>query len=175
MLKGLRHVVQDEPDDNFMLQPKFLKGIEILADYDLAYDLLVFPKQLDAAIKLVGIFPNQRFVLDHIGKPLIKDGLLSPWKEKIYRLAESANVYCKLSGMVTEADWHHWTQEDFKPYIDVIFKTFGADRIMVGSDWPVCTLAGTYKDVMNIVETYLNSENLKQKVLAHNATTFYKL
>ena len=158
-MKGLRHVVQDEPDDNFMLQPKFLKGIEALEDYDLAYDILIFPKQLDAAIQLVSMFPNQRFVLDHIGKPFIKDRLLSPWNEKISRLGEFPNVYCKLSGMVTEADWHQWKRKDFMPYIDVIFNAFGADRIMVGSDWPVCTLAGSYKDVMGIVES--SSENRK--------------
>ena len=174
-LKGLRHVVQDEPDEKFMLRPDFLNGIGALADYDLAYDLLIFPKQLDAAIQLVQKFPGQRFILDHIAKPLIRNGIMSPWDEKIYKLADSPNVYCKLSGMVTETDWHQWKREDFTPYIDVIFKAFGADRVMIGSDWPVCTLAGSYKDVMGIVEHYLTSDILKKKVLGQNAIKFYEL
>jgi L-fuconolactonase len=138
---GVRHVVQDEPDDRFMLRPDFIRGIGKLKQFDLTYDLLVFPQQLPAAIELVRRFPEQPFVLDHIAKPRIRDGTLSPWRDHIRELAQAQNVCCKVSGLVTEADWANWKAEDFRPFLDIVFEAFGEDRLMFGSDWPVCLLA----------------------------------
>lgn len=176
-LKGLRHVIQDEPDDNFMLKDDFLRGISLLSKYNFTYDLLIFPRHLEVAVKLVHMFPRQRFVLDHIAKPDIKNGVISPWQEGIEKLASHTNVYCKLSGMVTEASWRDWKCEDFIPYLDVVFNAFGEDRLMIGSDWPVCTLAGNYTKVMSIVEKYLETrgEETGQKILGKNAIHFYRL
>ena len=176
-LAGVRHVVQDERDDQFMLRPDFLCGIQSLADYSLTYDLLIFPKQLPAAIQLVRKFPDQPFVLDHLGKPLIRAGLLFQWQEQIRELAKAPNVHCKLSGMVTEARHGDWKTTDFKPYLDVVWEAFGADRLMVGSDWPVCLLNGDYASTMQIVTDYLSQFDAatKDKILGGNATRFYKL
>jgi len=135
---GVRHIVQDEPDDRFMLCPEFLRGISRLKRFNLTYDILIYPKQLPAAIKLVEKFPEQKFVLDHLAKPFIKAGELSPWDKQIRELAKSENVGCKVSGMVTEAKWNAWKPADFRPYLDVAFEAFGDDRLMFGSDWPVC-------------------------------------
>ena len=176
-LVGVRHVVQDEPDDRFMLRADFLCGIESLRDYSLTYDILIFPQQLPAAIQLVRKFPEQLFVLDHIAKPPIGAGLLSPWQEQIRELAKAGNVYCKLSGMVTEARHCDWKAGDFKPYLDVVWEAFGADRLMIGSDWPVCLLSGDYASTMQIVVDYVSHFNgpTKDKVLGGNATKFYNL
>lgn len=174
---GVRHVVQDEPDDHFMLHDDFLKGISILNEYNLAYDLLLFPKHLLVAYRVASMFPDQRFVLDHISKPPIKKREISPWKEDIIRLAEHKNVWCKLSGMVTEADPNHWKPEDFRPYLDVVFEAFGPERIMAGSDWPVCVLAGEYKRVMSIVENYISEmpSEIRDKILGLNCIDFYRI
>lgn len=178
-LVGVRHVVQDEADDRFMLRDTFIKGIETLGRYNLAYDILVIPKQLPAAIELVSRFPGQRFILDHIAKPPIRDQKTEPWAERIGELASFSNVTCKVSGMVTEADWTGWKPEHFTPYLDVIFKHFGAERTLFGSDWPVCTLAGSYTDVQNIVMSYLNDTGCTlediDKVLGGNALKIYNL
>ena len=153
-LRGLRHVVQDEPDDRFMLRPDFLQGIEKLAAFDLVYDILIYPRHLPAACELVQQFPEQPFVLDHIAKPLIKNRILAPWDEQIKRLASYENVTCKVSGMVTEADWGDWQAADLQPYLDVVFTAFGPERLMFGSDWPVCTVAGSYAQVVELVTDY---------------------
>ncbi|MRR22413.1 amidohydrolase [bacterium] len=176
-LVGLRHVVHDEPDDNFMLRDNFLKGIGILKDYNLTFDLLLFPKHLPVAQLVVSMFPGQPFVLDHISKPPIKNKVISPWREDIIRLAQNKNVFCKLSGMVTEAELGNWKHEDFIPYLDVVFEAFGADRLMIGSDWPVCRLAGEYQEVTAIVEGYLSGlpDNLRRKVTGENCVSFYGL
>ena len=176
-LVGVRHVVHDEPEDDFMLRDDFLKGISLLKDYELTYDLLLFPKHLPAASKVVSMFPEQKFVLDHISKPLIKDHIISPWKEDIFRMADHKNVWCKLSGMVTEADWESHKSEDFRPYLDIIFEAFGTDRLMTGSDWPVCRLADEYKDVMGIIEGYISGmpDLIQQKILGRNCIDFYSL
>src|SRR6266404_7314485 len=131
---GVRHVVQDEPDPEFVLRPDFLHGIGMLKDFKLSYDILIFPKQLPAAIELVKRFSEQPFVLDHIGKPPIKDGILSPWREQVRELAKAPNLVCKISGIVTEAEHNAWKKADFRPYLDVIFEAFGEDRLMFGSD-----------------------------------------
>ena len=176
-LKGIRHIVQDEPDDRFMLREDFQKGIGLLKEFGLTYDLLVYPKQIPSAIELVEQFPDQPFVLDHIGKPDIKNGVLNPWKEDIQKLAAFENVSCKVSGMVTEADLANWKTSDFTPYLDVVFEAFGSDRIMIGSDWPVCTASRDYLTVMEIVMKYLEqlSPEAQEKVLGRNCVKFYGL
>ena len=174
---GVRHVVQDEPDDQFMLGKDFQRGIGMLHRFDLSYDLLVFPRQLPAAIALAERFPEQPFVLDHLAKPPIRDGALSPWREQIQQLAKLPNVSCKVSGLVTEADWQSWRAEDFKPYLDVAFEAFGADRLMFGSDWPVCLLAGSYERVFGLVQDYLVrlGADVEAKFFGGNAAGFYGL
>ncbi|MDN5205432.1 amidohydrolase family protein [Fulvivirgaceae bacterium BMA10] len=174
-LVGIRHIVQSEPDDNFMLGTAFQYGIGKLKSFDLAYDILIFPKQLPAAIKLVEKFPDQKFVLDHIAKPLIKDRMLQPWKDQIEELAKAENVLCKVSGMVTEADWKLWEPMDFNPYLDVVFEAFGTDRLMFGSDWPVCLLASDYGRVVDIVQQYMRGfdKDDQEKVFGRNAMEFY--
>ncbi len=175
-LVGVRHVVQDEPDDRFMLRPEFLRGIAALAEFALVYDILIFPKQLPAAIELARRFPSQPFVLDHIAKPFIKDHLLSPWTEQIRELAACPNVHCKVSGMVTEADWRGWKPADFTPYLEVVLAAFGPSRLMIGSDWPVCLLAADYGAVMGLAQDYfarLSSAD-QGKVFGGNALAFYQ-
>lgn len=176
-LKGIRHLLQDEPDDAYMLRPDFRRGIAALGELGLVYDLLLFPRHLPYAVKLVGEFEHQPFVLDHLAKPPIKEGTLSPWREEIRRLAAFPNVSCKLSGMVTEADWHAWRREDFTPYLDVVLEAFGPQRLMIGSDWPVCTLAGEYRPVMEIVLDYISRLSPKEQadIIGRNAVRIYHL
>jgi L-fuconolactonase len=176
-LVGVRHVVQAEPDDEFMLRNDFQRGIARLAGYGLTYDLLLYPRHLPVAAKFVQRFPQQRFVLDHIAKPGIADGLRDPWAQGIRELAQYENVCCKLSGMVTEARWKQWKPEDFQPYLDVVFEAFGPQRLMIGSDWPVCTLSATYAETMAIVNEYilqLDSDQQEQ-ILGGNCVSFYGL
>lgn len=177
LIKGFRHVVQEEPDPDFIIGNQFKNGIALLEKYGFSYDILVFPHQLSASIKLVEEFPNQRFVVDHIAKPAIEKGEIEHWKKLMQTIANHHNVYCKVSGMVTEADWKNWKQEDFTPYLDVIFGAFGNERIMFGSDWPVCLLGGNYSSVKGILETYIKDFKVedKQKIMGRNAIDFYKL
>lgn len=174
---GVRHVVQDEPDADFMLRPNFLRGIGKLASFKLTYDILIYPKQLPAAITLARQYPEQPFVLDHMAKPFIKDGGLSPWREQIRELAASSNVWCKVSGMITEANHTMWKPGDFKPYLDVVFEVFGENRLMYGSDWPVCLLAGSYERMFELVDTYTRqlSASAREKFFGGNATRFYRI
>ena len=176
-LVGVRHVIQSEPDDDYMLRPAFLRGIEKLRSYGLTYDLLIFPKHLKNAAELTRSFPEQKFVLDHIAKPHIIERILEPWREDIESLAAQPNVWCKVSGMVTEADWKSWKHEDFLPYLDIVMKAFTVDRLMLGSDWPVCLLAGDYKEVMSIPVRYLDEldPQSKEKVFWRNCIDFYEL
>ncbi len=176
-LVGVRHVIHDEPDDDFMLHPAFLKGMETLHHYNLAFDLLLFPKHLERAIELVSMFPDQKFILDHISKPFIKSGILQPWKDDIRLLAAHSNVWCKISGMVTEADHRSWKYKNFVPYMEVVSEAFGTDRIMLGSDWPVCRLAGEYIEVMGIPLDFFNNliEIEKEKIFSQNAVVCYQL
>jgi L-fuconolactonase len=173
-LVGVRHVVHDEPDDHFMLLPEFRRGIAQLLDFNLTYDLLLFPGHLKVASQLVKEFPQQPFVLDHLAKPKIAERLLSPWKEDLHQLATFPNVFCKLSGMVTETHWNQWQPADVHPYLDVALETFGPTRLMIGSDWPVCTLSGNYESVMNIVTNYLSNES-KKAILGDNCARFYQI
>jgi L-fucono-1,5-lactonase len=174
-LVGVRHVVHDEPDDNFMLTPEFRSGISALDEFGLTYDLLLFPRHLPVATRLVREFPAQSFVLDHIAKPAIARGETEPWGSDIRRLAENPNVYCKLSGMVTEASWADWRPDDFRGYLDVIASAFGTGRLMIGSDWPVCTVSGDFLSTMRLVMGYLDSfpEAAREAVLGGNCATFY--
>ena len=176
-LVGVRHVIHDEPDGDFMVQQAFLEGIKALQKYNLVYDLLLFPRHLERAIELVSMFPDQRFVLDHISKPFIKSGILQPWKDDMEALAARHNVWCKISGMVTEANLSAWKIEDFIPYMSAVYDAFGTDRIMLGSDWPVCRLAGEYTEVMNIPKAFIGhlDNNDKKKIYALNAKACYQL
>jgi L-fuconolactonase len=175
--RGVRHVVQDEPDVNFMLQEDFLRGIGQLHALGLTYDLLIFPHQLPAAIEVVRRFPEQPFVLDHIAKPPIKTGTLSPWQEQIRELSSYPNVCCKVSGMITEADHAHWQPTELAPYLDVVVEAFGEDRLMYGSDWPVCLLAGSYERVFQVAQ--ITAQRLSpagcEKFFGENAVRFYGL
>jgi L-fuconolactonase len=174
-LVGVRHVVQDEADDQFMLGAEFRRGLAQLRDFGLTYDLLLFPKHLLVAAKVVAEFPNQPFVLDHLAKPLIRQGLLSPWREDLRALARFPNVYCKLSGMITEADWTRWRPADFRPYLDTVLDCFGPDRLMIGSDWPVCRLGGEYQATMELVIEYARrfSPEAQAGILGGNCARFY--
>ncbi|HTJ29015.1 MAG TPA: amidohydrolase family protein [Acidobacteriaceae bacterium] len=174
---GVRHVLQDEPDDEFMLREDFRAGLGLLNGYGLAYDLLLHPRHLPIAAKLVARFPEQRFVLDHLAKPFIADGKISPWREDLQALAAFPNVYCKLSGMVTEAKWGAWAEADFAPYLDAALEAFGADRLMIGSDWPVCLLSGDYAATMGIVMQYIEKLSGAEQaaILGGNCARFYRL
>jgi len=174
-LVGVRHVVHDEPDDNFMLLPDFRRGIERLRDFDLTYDLLLFPKHLPVAVKLVAEFPEQTFVLDHIAKPAIREHRISPWREDLRRLADFPNVFCKLSGMVTETHWKQWRPEDFHAYLEIVVEAFGTQRLMIGSDWPVCTLSGDYASTMRIVTDYIHQlpAEVRAGILGGNCARCY--
>lgn len=176
-LKGVRHVIQDEPDVKFVLREDFQRGIALLEQHNLAYDLLVSKEQLPYAVELVQNFPKQRFVIDHLAKPDIKAGVGSPWKETMEAIAAYPNVYCKLSGMVTEADWNHWKQEDFTFYLDTVLQAFGSERVMYGSDWPVCTAAGTYAEVINLLQTHVKRlpEAEQKLIFGDNCAAFYSL
>lgn len=174
---GVRHVVQDEPDDWFLLGTEFQRGIALLADRELTYDLLLFPRQLPAAVALVERFPNQRFVLDHIAKPEIRNQRYSPWREDMRRLAAQPNVLCKLSGMITEASWNDWKPADFVPYLDDVVEAFGPDRLMFGSDWPVALLSGTYRQAYELVANYIERLGAAavDQILGGTACSFYGL
>jgi L-fucono-1,5-lactonase len=176
-LVGIRHVVQSEPDDRFLLQPDFLRGISALEEFDLAYDILIYTRHLPVAAEFVKRFPRQRFVLDHLAKPPIKNGTIDSWAQGIKRLAEFPNVFCKLSGLVTEADWQHWKSEQIIPFLDFAFEAFGPDRLMIGSDWPVCLVAASYARAIEVVETYLLAQkaDYRERVLGGNAQRFWRL
>ena len=176
-LLGIRHVIQSEPDDRFLLQPDFLRGVGALEEFGLTYDILIYPRHLPVAAEFVARFPRQRFVLDHLAKPLIRSCQLKPWEAHIRALAKFTNVMCKLSGLVTEADWQHWKPDDIAPYLDVAFEAFGPERLMIGSDWPVCTVAASYARVMELIINYLDRfpAEARDAVLGGNAERFWKL
>jgi L-fuconolactonase len=176
-LKGLRHVIQSERDDNFILRDDFNRGISALAGTGLVYDILIYEKHLPAAVRFVDLHPNQIFVLDHVAKPRIQDRQLEPWKSNIRELARRDHVYCKLSGMVTEADWRSWTASDLQPYIDVALDSFGPRRLMFGSDWPVCLLASSYATWLETAHKCLASLSADEKnmVFGEVATKVYSL
>ncbi len=178
LLKGFRHVAQAEPDD-FLVRPEVIKGIRQLTAFDFTYDILIYPTQLKAALHLVRKLPQVDFVVDHLAKPYIKDQKINTWSNYMRQLAAQPHVLCKVSGMVTEADWQHWTKKDFYPYLDVLFESFGPDRLMFGSDWPVCLVAAEYEQVIGLVRDYMTnvgfSASDQAKVFGENATRFYRL
>jgi L-fuconolactonase len=176
-LKGFRHVVQDEPDDAFLLHPDFNAGIALFKQQGLVYDILIFERQLPATISFVDRHPAQIFVLDHIAKPRIRDGALEPWRSYIRELARRENVFCKLSGMVTEADWAEWRPADLQPYFDVVLNAFGPKRLMAGSDWPVCLLATTYQNWFSTLREFISplSGAEQEMILGGVASEVYSL
>lgn len=176
-MKGFRHVLQGEADRALMLKPAFMNGISKLLKFGFTYDILIFPDQLKYSAELVAAFPDQKFVIDHIAKPGIKYHNTNEWKKDISALAGFENCYCKISGMVTEADWKHWKKEDFTPYIATVVEAFGTRRIMFGSDWPVCLVAASYQRTLEIVTAYFSSfsDHEKEDFFGLNAIRFYNL
>jgi L-fuconolactonase len=176
-LKGFRYILQGAKDRALMLRPEFMQGIRKLLQHGFTYDVLIFPDQLKYTAEFVAAFPDQPFVIDHMAKPYIKDGKIDEWKRDIEAVAKHENVCCKVSGMVTEADWKNWKKVDFTPYMDVVVEAFGTDRLMYGSDWPVCLVAATYGEMLSIVQDYFSafSNEEQDAVFGGNAVRFYNL
>ncbi len=176
-MKGFRHILQSEVQRDFMLNPGFIKGIGLLKKYDFTYDILILPDQLEAVSKFVSLFPDQKFVIDHLAKPSIKSKDIDQWKKEITSISHYENVCCKLSGMTTEAGWNTWQGADIIPYIDVVVGSFGTSRIMFGSDWPVCLLAGSYQKTLSLVTDYFSSFSKQEQdqFFGGNAIQFYNL
>lgn len=176
-LCGFRHIVQSEPDDQFMLRAEFRRGIGCLSRFGFTYDILIYPRQLPAAVKLVASYPRQKFVLDHIAKPEMKIRKMEPWAAHMRELASYPNVFCKLSGLITEVDWGNWKPDDIRPYFEVAWECFGPDRLMFGSDWPVCLLAGDYTRTYGLISEFLAGRSTEQqeKIFGSNAARFYGL
>lgn len=176
-LKGVRHVVQDEPDDRFLLRDDFNAGIRALARHNLTYDILIYERHLPTAIEFVDRHPQQLFVLDHLGKPRVKSRLLEPWSTNLRGLAERENVYCKVSGLVTGADWSNWTEGELAVYMGTVFDAFGPQRVMFGSDWPVCIVASHYKRWYDVVDWFCAklSQAEQERVFGGTATEAYRL
>jgi L-fuconolactonase len=176
-LKGFRHVVQGEADHNFLLRPNFLNGIKSLEQKGYVYDILVFPHQLGAVLEFVQKFPNQKFVIDHIAKPYIKDGFYDGWATQMTEIAKHENVYCKMSGMVTEADFNLWTPSQIEPYMNLVLESFGTKRTMFGSDWPVCLVAGNYKKIKELTTNFIAKFSIEEQsaIMGNTAIEFYNL
>ena len=175
--KGVRHIVQDEPQDDWIIQPKVLNSIAKLAGYNLTYDILIFPRHLPFIPKVIESCPNVKFVIDHLAKPPIAAGEISAWKNDLKKVADYPQVFCKLSGLVTEANHINWTSEDLRPYVETAIELFGAERLMFGSDYPVCLLAADYEKVLQTYQSFLQqlSDTNQQKVMRENAVKFYSL
>lgn len=171
-LRGFRHIAQSEPDDCFLIRDDFLRGISNLDSFHFTYDILIYPRQLPAAAELAAHFPKQRFVVDHIAKPSIRTGKIEPWATNMRRIGEHENVFCKLSGLVTEANWPGRPGQ-FLPYFDIIFEIFGVQRLMFGSDWPVCLLAAGYQEVKQLIADYAGSDY--DRIFGGTAAEFYGL
>ncbi len=176
-LKSVRHALHDEPDDLYILREDFNRGIKLLKDFGLRYDLLIFERHLPQTIEFVDRHPNQIFIVDHIAKPRIREGVISPWRENITELARRENVFCKLSGLVTEASWRSWTEADLDPYLQIVLAAFGAKRTMFGSDWPVMLLGSSYKRWVDVVQRSISqlSEYEQERILGKTATEVYRL
>lgn len=176
-VKGFRHVLQGEKQRDFMLRYDFKRGIDKLREFNFTYDILIFPDQLKYATEFVSLFPNQLFIIDHIAKPEIKAKKIEDWKNDIQAIAKYENVHCKISGMITEADWKNWSADDIRPYLDIVVEAFGIKRIVYGSDWPVCLVAGSYTETLNVVRNYFSSftKNEQEMFFGQNAIKFYNL
>jgi len=177
LTRGIRRLLQDEPDPEFCLRPGFIEGVRLLERFDLAFDICIYHHQLAGALDLVRRCPEVRFVLDHIAKPGVRDGLLDPWREQLRELARLPNVVCKLSGVITEADHEHWTREQLRPYLDHVVECFGLDRVLFGSDWPVSEQSHGYATWIDILEEVLAgcSEAELRRVFRDNAIACYRL
>jgi L-fuconolactonase len=177
IVKGFRHVVQGEADHNFLLRPNFSRGISLLEKHNFTYDILVFPHQLGSVLEFVKKFPNQNFVIDHIAKPYIKDGYFKGWATMMTAIGKHENVSCKMSGMVTEADFNTWTPEQIHPYMDTALEAFGSKRILFGSDWPVCLVAGNYSKIKKLTTDFISqlSQIEQNSIMGNNAIEFYNL
>ncbi len=177
IIKGFRHVLQGEQDRKFMLNAQFKNGIGLLKKNNYTYDILIYIDQLKYIKELVASFPEQKFVIDHLAKPAIKSRSIHEWKSDISAVAKYENVYCKISGMVTEADVNNWKQQDFIPYLDTVIEAFDIDRVMFGSDWPVCLVAASYHNVVEIATNYFSSFSATEqnKFFGVNAVEFYHL
>jgi L-fuconolactonase len=176
-IKGFRHIVQGESDPNFLSGQDFCRGIGYLSTYDFTYDILVYHHQLSQVEPFVVRFPNQFFIIDHIAKPAIAKHEIKQWATHMRAIASNHNVYCKLSGMVTEADINNWTYDDLAPYIDVVLESFGPSRVVYGSDWPVCLVAASYEEQFGVVQKAIDrlSPSEKKQILGENAIRFYHL
>ncbi|QDU56972.1 amidohydrolase family protein [Aeoliella mucimassa] len=176
-LRGIRHIVHDEPDDDFILNSDFNRGVSLLAGFDLTYDILIFERHLPLTIQFVDDHSDLRLVLDHIAKPRIADGALEPWRTQIVELARRPNVYCKVSGMVTEADCATWSADALRPYFDVVLEAFGPQRLMFGSDWPVCLLASDYAKWFEVVRSWTAelTPSEQQQLFSGTAIEAYQL
>jgi|TARA_B110000240_G_scaffold1723_1_gene2106 L-fuconolactonase len=177
IVKGFRHVVQGEADHNFLLRPNFSRGISLLEKHNFTYDILVFPHQLGSVLEFVKKFPHQKFVIDHIAKPYIKDGYFEGWATMMTAIGKHENVSCKMSGMVTEADFNIWTPEQIHPYMDTVLEAFGSKRILFGSDWPVCLVAGNYSKIKKLTTDFISqlSKIEQNSIMGNNAIEFYNL
>ena len=177
LLKGFRHIVQAEPQDDFLLRKDFCRGISLLQQFDFTFDILIKPHHLQYANEFVRRFPDQPFVVDHLAKPFIREGIFDDWQKQMQLMAQSQNVSCKLSGLVTEADWQSWKTYDFKIYIETVLESFGPHRILFGSDWPVCVLAAKYGQVCELIEQHTAqlTSTEKEKLWGLNAQRFYHL
>ena len=177
IIKGFRHVLHDEPDDDYMLRPGFLRGVKILRVYNYTYDILIYARHLENTVRFIDELPGVSLVIDHIGKPGIMKNEVREWETHMRQIASFPDVMCKLSGMVTEAKWNKWSYKEFVPYLDILFDCFGPERLMYGSDWPVCLLSASYDDVAGIIKRYIMKLDPKdmEKVMGGNAVKFYKL
>jgi L-fuconolactonase len=176
-IKGFRHILQGEVQRDLMLKKEFLCGIKALKEFDYTYDILIFPDQLKFINQFISQFPAQKFVIDHLAKPYIKSKKIDDWKKDIVEVAKYENVHCKISGFITEADMKNWKEEDFTPYFDTVVESFGINRIMFGSDWPVCLGGADYKTVVDITKNYFSSftPGEQDKFFSNNAIEFYNL
>ncbi len=176
-LRAVRHVLHDEPDDNYILRPDFNRGVSLLKRCNLAYDILIFARHLPQTMAFVDRHPSQVFIVDHIAKPRIKDRIVSPWRENLRELARRENVFCKLSGMATEADWEHWTKQDLEPYFDAVLSAFGPARLLFGSDWPVVNVAGGYTKWISALHSLIAGLSPAEQAAIRSTTAIaaYKL
>jgi len=177
IVKGFRHIVQGESDPNFLFRNEFQRGITALGHFEYTYDILVFPHQLVSVLEFVKKFPQQKFVIDHLAKPYVKEGFYDGWAAVMQLIAECENVYCKLSGLITEADYKHWETQDLQPYMELVLEAFGPARLLFGSDWPVCLVAGTFSEVKKLTEDFIKklSGDEQQQIMGLNAINFYNL
>ena len=175
-IKGFRHIVQGEPQ-GFLKKRKFLNGIKLLKNFNFTYDILIYENHLTEAIEFVNKFPEQKFIIDHCAKPAIKNKNISEWEKGIQEISQNKNVYCKLSGLTTEADWNTWQEKEFHPYLDVVFENFGIERLVFGSDWPVVLISGGFSKWKILLENYMRgfSKEEKEKVFEGNAIEFYNV